>query len=248
MARLNARSRHEVRFRRTTTAEEEAVSRLGKLLEISEPVRRIEGFDISHTQGTDSYASMVVFEAGKPKKSDYRLFRIRSQRLLEPDDFASMAEAVGRRYSRLAAENRPMPDLVLVDGGRGQLSAALTALDRIGVELKVAGLAKKEEEIFVPGRPEPIRLSRRDPALQLVQRVRDEAHRFAIGRHRKTRGKTALTSDLRRIPGVGPARARALLRHFGSVNGMRNAAEEEISRVVGAKTAGAVLSHLKDGV
>ncbi len=247
MARANARSRHEVRFRRTTSAEEEAVSRLAKILEIPDPVRRIEGFDISHTQGTETYASMVVFEAGKPKKSDYRLFRIRAQSLLEPDDFASMAEAVGRRYARLAAEKRPMPDLVLVDGGRGQLSAALTALDRIGVDLPVAGLAKKEEEIFVPGRPEPVRLARRDPALKLVQRVRDEAHRFAITRHRKTRTKTALTSELRQIPGVGPARARALLRRFGSVAGMRVAPAGEISKVVGSKAALAVLSHLQDG-
>ncbi len=244
MAATNARSRHEARFRKAATAEEEAVSRLARLLEMPAPVRRIEGFDISHIQGTDSYASMVVFEAGKPKKSDYRLFRIRSQRLLEPDDFASMAEAVTRRYSRLAAENRPMPDLVLVDGGRGQLSAALTALDRIGVNVAVAGLAKKEEEIFVPGRPEPIRLSRHDPALKLVQRVRDEAHRFAIARHRKTRSKNALTTDLRSIPGVGPARARALLRQFGSVDGMKSAPAEEISRIVGAKAADAVLIHL----
>ncbi|MGH9443650.1 MAG: excinuclease ABC subunit UvrC [Thermoanaerobaculia bacterium] len=247
MARTNAKSRHQARFRRATTAEEEAVSRLARVLEMPDPVRRIEGFDISHTQGTDSYASMVVFEAGKPKKADYRLFRIRSQRLLEPDDFASMAEAVTRRYSKLASENRPMPDLVLVDGGRGQLSAALTALDRIGVDVPVAGLAKKEEELYVPGRPEPIRLSRHDPALKLVQRVRDEAHRFAIARHRKTRTTTALTSDLRRIPGVGPARARALLREFGSVDGMKSANAGDLTRVVGEKTAQAVLSHLSGG-
>jgi excinuclease ABC subunit C len=157
-----------------------------------------------------------------------------------------MAEAVGRRYARLAAEKLPMPDLVLVDGGRGQLSAALTALDRIGVELPVAGLAKREEEIFVPGRSEPVRLARRDPALKLVQRVRDEAHRFAITRHRKSRSRTALTSELRGIPGVGPARARALLRRFGSVAGMKGAPAAEISKVVGVKTADAVLSHLRD--
>jgi excinuclease ABC subunit C len=247
MAQMNARSRHQVRFRRTTTEAEEAVSRLAKLLDIPDPVARIEGFDVSHIQGTESYASMVVFESGKPKTSEYRLFRIRAQRLLEPDDFASMAEAVTRRYSRLLAEGRAMPDLILVDGGRGQLSAALTALDRLGLELPVAGLAKKQEEIFLPGRPEPIRLARRDPALKLVQRVRDEAHRFAIARHRKTRAKTALTSDLRQIPGVGPARAKALLRRFGSVVGMKSAPAEEISRIVGTKAAEAVLSHLQGG-
>ena len=144
------------------------------------PPQRIEAFDISHTQGTDSVASMVVFEDGRPKKSDYRLFNIASQELLEPDDFRSMAEAVERRYRRVKERDGPWPDLVLVDGGRGQLQAALTALDRLGVELPAVGLAKREEEIWVPDRPEPIRLSRKDPALQLIQRARDEAHRFAI--------------------------------------------------------------------
>lgn len=138
-----------------------------------------------------------------------------------------------------------MPDLVLVDGGRGQLAAAVTALDRLGLSIPCAGLAKKQEELFVPGRPEPIRLPRRDPALQLVQRVRDEAHRFAIDRHRKTRNGRALTSRLTEIPGVGPTRARALLREFGSIEEIRGAPAELLSRVVGGKTAEAVLSHLR---
>jgi len=221
------------------------VRKLGDALGLDSPPKRIEGFDISHLQGTDSYASLVVFEDGRPKKSDYRLFRILSQKLLAPDDFAAMGEAVTRRYSRLAQEKRPMPDLVLVDGGRGQLSAALTALDRISVQLPVAGIAKREEELYVPDRTDPIRLSRRDPALQLVQRVRDEAHRFAIARHRATRRGKAVRSGLLEIPGVGPARARALLRRFGSIDGVRQAAPGEIREVVGSPAAEAVESYLR---
>ena len=246
MANVNARARHHVRFRKSKTAEEDAAARLSKLLDLPEPAHRIEGFDVSHTQGTDSYASMVAFEGGKPRKSDYRLFKIHSQDLLAPDDFASMAEAVTRRYSRLVSEGKPLPDLILVDGGRGQLSAALTALDRIGVDVPVAGLAKREEEIFLPGRPEPIRLSRHESALKLVQRVRDEAHRFAISRHRKTRTKVALTTRLRAVPGVGPAKAKALLRKFGSIGGMKEAPREEIESVVGSRTAESVIAHLRD--
>jgi excinuclease ABC subunit C len=245
MAEANARSRHAIRFRRARTEEEESVARLSKTLGLEGPARRIEGFDISHLQGTDSYASLVVFESGKPKKSDYRFFRIRAQELLAPDDFASMAEAVTRRYSRLAREGKPLPDLVLVDGGRGQLSAALTALDRIGVSLPVAGIAKREEEIFVSDRSEPIRLARRDPALKLVQRVRDEAHRFAITSHRRARGRKLVTSGLREIPGVGPARSRALLRRFGSLDALKTASPEEIARVVGRRAAEAVRLHLR---
>lgn len=246
MAEANARSRHAVRFRRLHTEEEESVARLSKVLGLDVPARRIEGFDISHLQGTDSYASLVVFEAGKPKKSDYRSFRIRAQELLAPDDFASMAEAVTRRYSRLAREGRPMPDLVLVDGGRGQLSAALTALDRMGLTVPVAGIAKREEEIFVPDRPEPIRLARRDTALKLIQRVRDEAHRFAISHHRRTRGRRLVTSGLEEIPGLGPARVRALLRRFGSVEAIQSADEQELARIVGRRAAEAVRLHFRE--
>ena len=137
-----------------------------------------------------------------------------------------------------------MPDLVLVDGGRGQLQAALTALDRIGIELPIVGLAKREEEIWVPDRPEPVRLSRKDPALQLIQRVRDEAHRFAITKHRQRRGKRMRETGLTEIPGVGPARARLLLRRFGSVKGLRGADPTEIAAAVGPSTARAVADYL----
>ncbi len=244
LAEVNARERHRVRFRRTGGDEAVAVERLARAVGLPIPPHRIEAFDISHTQGTDSVASMVVFEDGKPRKADYRLFNIASQSLLEPDDFRSMAEAVDRRYRRLQAEGAPMPDLVLIDGGRGQLQAALTALDRIGLDLPAVGLAKREEEIWAPGRPDPIRLSRKDPALQLVQRVRDEAHRFAISRHRLRRGKRMRETGLTEIPGVGPVRARLLLRRFGSVKGLRGADPQEIAAAVGPTTARAVAAFL----
>ncbi len=244
LAEVNARERHRIRFRRVGGDEAVAAERLGRAVGLALPPHRIEAFDISHTQGTDSVASLVVFEDGRPKKSEYRLFNIASQSLLEPDDFRSMAEAVDRRYRRVQAQDGPWPDLVLVDGGRGQLQAALTALDRIGLELPIAGLAKREEEVWVPGRPEPIRLSRKDPALQLIQRARDEAHRFAIARHRLRRGKHMRETGLREIPGVGPARARLLLQRFGSVKGLRTASPREIEAAVGPVTARAVAAYL----
>jgi excinuclease ABC subunit C len=245
MAEVNARERHRIRFRRTGGDEAIAAERLGRAIGLAMPPHRIEAFDISHTQGTDSVASMVVFEDGRPRKSEYRLFNIAAQELLEPDDFRSMAEVVERRYRRVKESDGPWPDLVLVDGGRGQLQAALTALDRVAVELPAAGLAKKEEEIWVPDRPEPIRLSRRDPALQLIQRARDEAHRFAISRHRRRRGKKMRQTRLTEIPGVGPARARVLLRRFGSVQGLRGADPGEIAAAVGPVTARAVAEFLR---
>ncbi len=245
MAEVNARERHRIRFRRTGGDEAVAAERLGRAIGLAIPPHRIEAFDISHTQGTDSVASMVVFEDGRPKKSEYRLFNIASQELLEPDDFRSMAEAVERRYRRVQTSEGPWPDLVLVDGGRGQLQAALTALDRIGVELPTVGLAKREEEIWVPDRPDPIRLSRKDPALQLIQRARDEAHRFAITRHRQRRGKKMRQTTLTEIPGVGPTRARLLLRRFGSVQGLRRADPVEIAAAVGPATARAVTEFLR---
>jgi excinuclease ABC subunit C len=244
MAETNARERHRVRFRRTGGEEAVAVERLARAIGLSVPPRRIEAFDISHTQGTDSVASMVVFEEGKPKKAEYRLFNIEAQGLLEPDDFRSMAEVVERRYRRRKEEGAEMPDLVLVDGGRGQLQAALTALDRLGLDLPAVGLAKREEEIWVPGRPDPVRLSRKDPALQLVQHARDEAHRFAITRHRARRGKRMRQTSLTEIPGIGPVRARALLRRFGSVKGLKGADPREIEAAVGPATARAVAEYL----
>jgi excinuclease ABC subunit C len=244
LANTNAQQRHRVRFRRAGGEDQLALERLARVIGLPVPPHRIEGFDISHLQGTDSVASLVVFEDGKPKKSEYRLFGIAAQSLLAPDDFKSMAEAVERRYRRQHDEKGEMPDLVVVDGGRGQLQAALTALDRIGVELPVVGLAKREEEIWLPDRPEPVRLTRNDPALKLIQRLRDEAHRFAIKRHRGRRGKRMRETSLTDIAGVGPTRARILLKRFGSLAGLATADPAEIASAVGPSTARAVREYL----
>ncbi len=244
LANTNAQQRHRARFRRAGGESQLALERLARVLELAVPPRRIEAFDISHLQGTDSVASVVVFEEGRPKKSDYRLFGIASQSLLAPDDFRSMAEAVERRYRRVRDEQGILPDLVVVDGGRGQLQAALTALDRVGIELPAVGLAKREEEIWLPDHPEPIRLSGNDPALKLVQRLRDEAHRFAIRRHRSRRGKRMRETSLTDIPGVGPTRARTLLRRFGSLAGLAAADPAQIAEAVGPTTARAVREYL----
>jgi len=245
LAEDNARERHRVRFRRPGGEEGLALERLAGALALSAPPGRIEAFDISHLQGTDSVASLVVFVDGRPKKDDYRLFGIASQTLLAPDDFKSMAEAVERRYRRQREEGNSMPDLVLVDGGRGQLQAALTALDRLGIELPVAGLAKREEELWTVGRPDPVRLSRKDPALQLLQRVRDEAHRFAISKHRGRRARRMRETSLTDIPGIGPLKARRLLKEFGSLAGLAAADPGRIAEVIGPSSARAVRSYLE---
>jgi len=247
LASANAQERHRARFRRAGGEDALAAERLARVTDLAGPPRRIEAFDISHLQGTDSVASLVVFEDGKPKKSDYRLFGIASQGLLAPDDFRSMAEAVERRYRRVQQERGPLPDLIVVDGGRGQLQAALTALDRLGLEAPVIGLAKREEEIWLPDRPEPVRLSRKDPALRLVQRLRDEAHRFAITRHRGRRSKRMRETSLTSIPGVGPTRARILLKRFGSLSGVAAAEPSAIAAAVGPATARAVAEYLGQG-
>lgn len=246
LANVNAQERHRVRFRRIGGDAALALERLARVLELPAPPQRLEAFDISHLQGTDSIASLVVFEEGKPKKSDYRLFGIASQSLLAPDDFRSMAEAVERRYRRLRDEGGAMPDLVVVDGGRGQLQAALTALDRLNLSLSVVGLAKREEEIWTPGRPDPIRLSRKDPALKLIQHLRDEAHRFAITRHRGRRSRRMRETSLTDIPGVGATRARILLRRFGSLAGLAAAHPRDIAAAVGPATARAVSAYLAE--
>ena len=179
----------ELEWKQPRQQSQELLRALRDLLDLEVEPQRIECFDISNIQGSDVVASMVVFEKGLAKKSDYRKFRIRSVSGM-PDDFASMREVVGRRYKRLLEENKELPDLVLIDGGKGQLGAAIAALEELGLgEQAVASLAKREELIFVRGREEPIALPRNSPVLQLVQRVRDEAHRFAIGYHRKLRSR-----------------------------------------------------------
>ena len=193
-------------------------------------------FDISHAQGRDVVASMVWFENGRPKRSEYRKFKVEGA--WGNDDFASMNEVVTRYFSRRVAEVLPLPDLCVIDGGKGQLHAAQDALAAIGLTtLALASLAKREEEVFLPGRSESLRLSRRSPGLRLLQMARDEAHRFAVTFQRARRAKRTVTSQLLEIPGVGPNRRRALLTVFGSVQGVREAGLEAIAAVPGFSTA-----------
>jgi excinuclease ABC subunit C len=198
--------------------------------------RSLVCFDISHAQGTDTVASLVWFENGRAKRSEYRKFKIATVEGV--DDFASMREVVHRYFARRIAEEKPLPDLVVIDGGKGQLNAALEALQSLGLgELPIVSLAKREEELFVPGRSESIRLSRRSPGLRLVQQARDEAHRFALTFQRKRRAVRTVTSELLKVPGIGPVRRRALLKAFGSVQGVREATAEQIATVPGFTVA-----------
>jgi excinuclease ABC subunit C len=235
----NAKLAFEGRFRARHSHGVDAVEKLARALGLDETPSRLECFDISNIQGTDSVASMVVWEGGGPVKAQYRSYNVRS--VSGPDDFASIAEAVSRRYKRLLAEDKRLPDLVLIDGGRGQLGAAVSALARIGLPmLPVVSIAKREEELFVQGQAEAIRLDRNSPALQLVQRMRDEAHRFAVARHRSRRARRTLRTELTEIRGVGPISARKLLREFGSVAGVRLADKADWQRVAGRKVAEAL--------
>jgi excinuclease ABC subunit C len=239
----NARLAFELEWKHPRKQSQEILRSLRDLLDLELEPNRIECFDISNIQGSDVVASMVVFEEGLPKKSDYRKFRIRSVSGA-PDDFASMREVVGRRYKRLLEESKELPDLVLIDGGKGQLSAAVEALEELGLgELPVASLAKREELIFLRGREQPIALPRTSPVLQLVQRVRDEAHRFAIGYHRQVRSRRTIASELDDVPGIGPAKRRKLLSVFGSVRGVRGATEAELAGVVGKSSAARLRAH-----
>jgi excinuclease ABC subunit C len=212
-------------------------------LDLPELPSRIECFDISHIQGTDKVASMVVWEDGKMKKSDYRKFIIRA--VEGNDDFASMREVVARRYSRIRQEGGAMPSLVLVDGGLGQLHAAAEALAEIGYgDQPLASIAKREEWIYVLGQEnEPIVLDRFSPLLHLVQNVRDEAHRFAVTFHRSRRAAGQLTSELDEVAGVGPKTVQKLLKHFGSAQRVRQATETDLVAVVGRAAARRVKEH-----
>jgi excinuclease ABC subunit C len=239
----NARLAFEMEWKQPRRQSEEALRALRDALDLEQEPRRIECFDISNIQGSDVVASMVAFVDGAPRKADYRKFRVRGLSGA-PDDFASMREVVGRRYRRLLEDGRELPDLVLIDGGKGQLGAAVSALDELGLgEQAVASLAKKEELVFLRSRDAPIRLPRHSPALQLLQRARDEAHRFAVGFHRQARAARTLRSDLDAIPGVGPTRRRTLLARFGSVRGVRGASEAELATAVGATLARRIRSH-----
>jgi len=273
LATRNAAIGYQARFTETPTGSFEALTTLQAALNLPSLPRRIECFDISTIQGSETVASMVVCEDGRMRPGEYRKFRIRGANRapdaeLEPgasapglsrngareveeaahhfgsDDFAAMQEVVLRRYRRLLELGGEFPDLILIDGGRGQVTAAYAALEELGLgNLVAVGLAKKEELLFLRDRPEPIAVATASPALLLVQRIRDEAHRFAVTFHRRARRMRDLRSELDDIPGIGPRRRRALLAAFGSVAGVRRASREDLTALVGRRVAAAVLQH-----
>jgi excinuclease ABC subunit C len=221
----------------TTERAGDPIYELQRELGLQRLPRAIVCFDISHAQGTDTVASCVWFQNGRPLRAEYRKFKIKTVEGI--DDFASMNEVVTRFVSRRIEEEKALPDLIVIDGGKGQLNAARDALAALGIQLPIISLAKRDEEIFVPGRTESVRLSRRSPALRVLQQARDEAHRFAVTFQRQRRAARTVTSELLSIPGVGPAKRRALLRAFGSVQGVRDAAPEAIAALPGFSLASA---------
>jgi excinuclease ABC subunit C len=237
LVETNAKHAFQQRFRIMHPSSKAMQEALQDALGLPDPPKRIECFDISHIQGTDKVASMVVWEDGRMKKSDYRKFIIRT--VVGNDDFASMREVVTRRYSRLQQENKPFPSLILIDGGLGQLHAAVEALEAIGViNQPVASIAKREEIIYVYGQEdEPIKLDRYSPVLHVIQMVRDEAHRFAVTFHRTRRGAARLTSELEQVDGIGAKTIAKLLREFGSLERVREASVEELAKVIGPAAA-----------
>jgi excinuclease ABC subunit C len=225
---------------------EDPVYALGRDLGLSSVPRSLVCIDISHNQGKDTVGSLVWFEAGRPRTSEYRKFKIEGPG--QQDDFAAIQEVVTRYLTRRRDEQLALPELILIDGGKGQLNAALQAAERLGLGgLQFASLAKREEEVFLPGQPDCLRLSRRSPSLRLLQRIRDEAHRFGLAYNRTRRTKRTITSELLNIPGVGPRRRRLLLERFGSLAGVRSASVSELAAVPGfsSRLAQRVLEHLQ---
>ncbi len=275
LAQRNAAFAYRARFDQAATANYDALEMLKGVLKLPALPRRIECFDISTIQGSETVASLVVCEEGRMKRSEYRKFRVRGEKtekgpvpLLSDsadlpenphvnhkkgtgpfsgsatflDDFAAMKQVVGRRYKRVLEDGGPFPDLIVIDGGKGQLNAAYQALEEVGLANLVAiGLAKKEELVFTRDSDLPIAIDPHGVALRLLQRIRDEAHRFAVSFHRQARAKRDLRSELDDVPGIGPRRRKALLTHFGSLTGVRRATREELTGVVGAKAADALL-------
>jgi excinuclease ABC subunit C len=245
-----ALEQHRLRWMNDAQKTTGALKELQEALGLEIIPNRIECYDISNIQGTSAVGSMVVFEHGKPKNKEYRRFKIKT--VEGANDFAMMAELIGRRFKRVEADDEDasfgsLPDLVIIDGGKGQLHAALEALRKVGrADLAVVSLAKRLEEIFVPGRQESVLLPRTSQVLYLVQRVRDEAHRFAVSYHRNVRQKKTVASQIDSVPGIGPARRKALIKAFGSVRGIKAASPEEIAAVSGMtpKLAETVKQHL----
>jgi excinuclease ABC subunit C len=272
LAIRNATLAYQTRFGGGTTANYEALETLRAVLHLESLPLRIECFDISTIQGAETVASMVVCDDGRMRRSEYRKFRVRPDVPPAPavgqdfnpanidtpvgqgfspadtsrflDDFAAMRQVVTRRYRKLLEAGGPFPDLIVIDGGKGQLAATYEALESLGLANLVAvGLAKKEELIFTRDHPDPIGLAANDPALLLLQQIRDEAHRFAVTFHRKARSMRDLRSELDGVPGIGPRRRKTLLTTFGSLAGVRRATREELVSSVGTKVADAVLSY-----
>jgi excinuclease ABC subunit C len=245
LASSNAKQSYDQRFRVMKPATRQIQEALQDALTLPELPRRIECFDISHIQGAETVASMVVWEDGRMKKSDYRKFIIRQVEGV--DDFASMREVVTRRYQRVVAEKQPMPSLVLIDGGIGQLHAAAEALEALTITTQpLASIAKREEIIYVHGQEdEPVVLDHHSPVLHLVQLIRDEAHRFAVTFHRKRRQIRDRSTELREIPGVGVSTTRRLLEHFGSLQAVKQADAAALSAVVTRPQAEAILEYFR---
>jgi excinuclease ABC subunit C len=253
LAQRNAAFAYRTRFDTEATAHYDALELLKAILQLPALPRRIECFDISTIHGSETVASMVVCEDGRMKKSEYRKYRIRGTGAqgvqgapagVKADDFAAMQEVVGRRYRKLLEHGGPFPDLIVVDGGMGQVNAAYEALESSGLaNLIVIGLAKKEELVFSRHSERPMAIEPHSPALRLLQRIRDEAHRFAVSFHRQQRSSRDLRSELDAIAGVGARRRKQLLTRFGSVQGVRRATREELTRVVGARAADAVIRY-----
>lgn len=233
-------ARHRLRRQKDHNARARALQSLQDVLDLPDPPLRIEAYDISTLQGTNTVASMVVLEDGLARRSDYRRFKIRT--VEGQDDFASMEETLRRRFTAYLIErDKPIseqgkfsypPSLVLIDGGAGQLGRAVKVLDELELDIPAIGLAKKMEEVYLPGRPEPIQIPRDAEALYLLQQVRDEAHRFAITYHRQLRSKSMLDSTLDDVPGIGAKRKRDLLRRFGSLKKIREASLDDLAEVV----------------
>jgi excinuclease ABC subunit C len=259
LANRNAALAYQTRFNQTKAAQYDALETLQHVLGLPALPRRIECFDISTIQGSETVASMVVCEDGRMRRAEYRKYRIRGlgpgaghlpqlahspqPRESVQDDFAAMHEVVLRRYRKILEQGGPFPDLVVIDGGKGQLSAAYAALEELGLANLVAvGIAKKEELLYTRDHEDPIALAPADPALLLIQRIRDEAHRFAVTFHRRARAIRDLRSELDHVPGVGARRRKTLLTTFGSLAGVRRATREELAAVVGPKIADAVLA------
>ena len=246
LAGQNAKQSYIQRFRVLEPSRKAIQEALAEALMLPELPRRIECFDISHIQGAETVASLVVWEDGAMNKQAYRKFKVKT--VSGVDDFAAMKEVVGRRYKRVQEEKQPMPSLILVDGGLGQLHSAAEALESLGItSLPLASIAKKEEVIYLYGNEEePIVLDRHSPVLHLVQLIRDESHRFAVGYHRQRRAMRDRDSELLNIPGVGPQTRQRLLTHFGSLREVQQATAESLAAVVPRKIAETIWRHFHE--